>query len=127
MATIANTHPTPAGNPINDARYNAWLQMASGDVGARAHLGGYAARKMIQAILTGLAGSVSLRGSNLPDPDVTNPAHWFPLNNAANVVIALTTSGAADSNQGPLWVSPIVSGGDGTTRYDLYLLSRTRL
>jgi hypothetical protein len=69
---------------------------------------------------TGTAGvglAISLEGSN----DNTN---WFILNDLQGSPITKSAAGLEQVAEGPLWVRPRITGGDGTTNMAAVLVAR---
>lgn len=125
MATTALAYPTAAGNPVSDTLLASWLAMKAGDVGAPLKVGEFEQRATIHSQgVIGAAGSVILRGSNLPNPDPAVPANWFPMKDAFNAAVTATALPAyQEISANPLWLSPIAAG-DGTTAIDVYFLTK---
>lgn len=92
-----------------------WENMLNGDVGSRVKGGAYKTRTVQTYGTFGTGGSITLRGSNKENPIETTPADWFPLNSAPGSALTMTVAGGANVLEDPLWLSPIVTAGDGTT------------
>jgi hypothetical protein len=91
---------------------------ATDNVGSRV-LCGHRPGKSVHVVGT-FGGAVTLRGSNLPDPDVTTAAHWFALTDPTQTTISLTAAGLKEVLESCLWVSPAAAVG--VTDVDVYLL-----
>lgn len=71
----------------------------------------------------GAAGSISIEGSNLPAPGATDANYFVCTDTHGNA--ATYTAAAGDAiNETPKHVRPHVTGGDGTTDLDVYLVVR---
>lgn len=117
MAVISFTwYRANQGGIVNDVKSGLWL-LGQDDVGQRVKTAEYSDRT-IQHI-GGYSGGASLvwRGSNLLDPDESTPADWFTLHAAHDglELTALTANGGGVLLDNPLWISPLVSGGDVST------------
>ena len=124
MATIAVTEDNLAG--ISSARSFLWTSLITGSlVGARAPVSSATVSLTFQAIgATFASATLTLRGSNKPDPDVTVAADWFTLKNQLGTDATLTAAGGLSSSDLPLWVSPIIAGGGGTENVTVRLVVR---
>lgn len=123
MAIIEVTYPEQNfdGIVLNDTIMLSWV-LGSGDSGSRVKSGNYA-DKTVQFVGT-FGGSVSLRGSNMVDPDPENASHWFSLTDAAGNVVGGTSGGGSVVMESTLWISPLVVGGDGSTAISVLLLAK---
>ena len=92
---------------------------ATNNVGARVPVG-HRPGKSFHAVGT-FGGAVTVRGSNLKDPDVTNPLHWFALRDPTKTVISLTANGGEECLECVLWVSP--AAGAGVADVDVWMLA----
>ncbi len=88
-----------------------WAAMANGDVGSPFKLNAFSER-CVQAIGTfGSGGNVQFQGSN-----ELVPTNWFALSDASSTTIALQAATTGKQVlEGPLWIRPKVTAGDGTT------------
>lgn len=125
MALKPITHQTPSGNPTFDVRFPSWIGMQNGDVGAKTKIADFAQAKMAQILGTIGAGfSLTLRGSCKPNPDETVATDWFTLKDPANAAATFAALGGVQLNGNPLFISPQITAGDGTTLIDVYLLAK---
>lgn len=89
----------------------SWTLTASGDVGARIKIPNYTDKTVHIYGDFADSGSVSLRGSNKPDPDEETAGDWFILTDAqANAITKLAAAGEVVL-ENPLWISPIKNAG----------------
>lgn len=72
----------------------------------------------------GAGGSVTLRGSNLENPNDATASHWFPLTDPQANAITKTSASGEQVLENPLWISPIVTAGDGTTSINVRLIAK---
>lgn len=72
----------------------------------------------------GAGGSVTLRGSNYQNPNDATAAHWFPLTDAQANAITKTSASGEQVFENPLWISPQVTAGDGTTSIVVRLIAK---
>ena len=72
----------------------------------------------------GAGGSVTLRGSNVANADDTVAAHWFPLTDPQANAITKTSASGEQLLENPLWISPQVTAGDGTTAINVRLIAK---
>lgn len=54
-------------------------------------------------------GAVTLRGSNLLDPNENNSAHWFPLVDPQGNAISFTSAGGEGILEHTYWISPLAA------------------
>lgn len=127
MAEKAFTYlNTASGAIINDAVLPSWT-LALGDVGTPVIMGAHSDRT-VHFFGTFGGGAVSLRGSNKPAPDPSVAADWFPLTDPKlNTPLEnITSASGYVIYENPLFISPVVSGGDGTTSITISILGRKR-
>lgn len=67
----------------------------------------------------GAGGSVTLRGSNKAAPSDATSGDWVTLTDAQANAITKTADAIEVLLEGPLWISPICTAGDGTTAITL--------
>lgn len=118
MATITAVRQTdiPHEGPCT-----LWLWetlTATNNVGSRVPVG-HRPGKSIHVVGT-FGGAVTIRASNLKNPDVTQAADWFNLTDPQQTVISLTAAGGKEILESCLWISP--AAGVGVTDVDLWLL-----
>lgn len=101
----------------------SWPALANGDVGAAANLSIYPNKTLHVYGTFGAGGSVTLRGSNKAAPDPTVAADWFTMSDWVGAVTRTAAGGSLMRDQ-PLWLSPIVTAGDGTTALTLDLVAQ---
>ena len=114
------------GEILNDAVLPSWV-LSSGDVGAPVKLGAYPDRT-VHFYGTFNGAAIALRGSNMIDPDPSNFAHWFPLTDP-KLTTALDDIRSASGYviyENPLFISPAVTGGDGSTALNVAILGRKK-
>lgn len=116
MAVVAPTFPNKngIGLVVNDSMLANWI-LANGDVGGAVKVGGYSDKSTQFTETFGAGGSVTLRGSLLIDPDESTAAHWFDLSDVAGDPLTFAAAGGKTVLDHTLWVSPIVTAGDGST------------
>lgn len=122
MATVSITYGNPhLGRPSNKVMLPTWLAMPNGDVGEAFKVGEYNDGTVQFTGTFGTGGSVTLRGSNMPEPDVATAAHWFTMTDAQGNAITKTSAAGEVQLEAPLWISPIITAGDGTTAINVYM------
>lgn len=126
MAVIDPTFPNrnATGLISNDILLIKW-DLGNGDVGQRVKGGNFSDQNIHFHGEFGVGGSVDLRGSNMIDPDASNPDHWFVLRAAhdGSVISGVTDFYGAVILESVLWLSPIVTAGDVTTAIECSLKS----
>lgn len=95
------------GNPVADSKFAGWTLLANGDVGARMKGGDYTDKTAHNVVG---AGSATIRGSNLENPDPAVAANWFGLSTPAGVPATLAAGAGCALIEAPLWISPIATG-----------------
>lgn len=95
-----------------------WETMQASDVGSKVPVG-HRPGKSIHALGT-FGGAITLRGSNLVDPDVTEATHWFALTDPTQTTISFTAAGLKEVLESCLWISPAAAAG--VTDVDVYVL-----
>lgn len=126
MALITSTFPNISGNKPAQYHYVMWSAMLN--------LGWGSASKIMAADLNtvqvygtfGTGGSVTMRGSLKDAPDPAVPADWFNLTDPQGVAVTFTAAGGKRFQECPLWISPLVTAGDGTTSLNVLALSLRR-
>ena len=108
------------------AKSYLWTSLIAGSlVGARANVAEAGVSLTFQAIgATFASATLTLRGSNKPDPDVTVAADWFTLKQTDGTDATLTEAGGLSVSDLPLWVCPIIAGGGGTEDVTVRLVVR---
>jgi len=109
------------GGIVNRMLYPIWEAIPNGDYGERIKLGEYRDATVQITGTFGTGGSISLRGSNLEDPDAGTAAHWFIITDPQGNAITKTAAAGEVNLEAPLWISPIVTAGDGTTAINVFL------
>ena len=108
MATITAVKQDP---PMEGA-CALWLWetlTATNNVGARVACG-HRPGKSIQVVGT-FGGAVTIRGSNLVNPDVTVATDWFNLTDPTQTLISFTAAGGKEMLEQCLWLSPAAAAG----------------
>lgn len=122
MAISAVVYQNPhVGEPTQNTRLPVWLAIANGNVGERVKVGNYNDATVQIKGTFGVGGSVTMRGSDMADPDVETAAHWFTITDAQANAITKTAAAGEVHLEAPMWLSPIVTAGDGTTAIDVHL------
>lgn len=98
----------PHGAPVNDSKLVGWALLAAGDVGSRMKAREFT-DKTAHAIAG--AGSATIRGSNLENPDVTIVGNWFNCTKPDGTAATLAAGTGAAIIEAPLWISPIATVG----------------
>jgi hypothetical protein len=124
MATVANTAKNISSQD-GSCQSIVWTPLTTTNLDGSAVRAIEYADKTFQVDGTfGATATVTLQGSN----DETSPANWYPLTKAGTgTSAAFTTSGGAGMtsvNEDPIWVRPLLSGGDGTTSLSVRLAAR---
>ncbi len=116
MATkVLATSYAPNGN-INCVLIT-WTALANGDDGAPYEGADFVDRTVQFDGTFGAGGSVTLQGSN-------DGASWFPLTDPQGNAITKTGAGLEVIEEGPRYVRPIVTAGDGTTSLNCRIWAR---
>jgi hypothetical protein len=119
MATTATISGVPADEKLGECRHVAWT-LAQGEAGDWIRYTEFA-DKSVQVGGTFGGASVSIHGSN----DLTSPTNTNVLRNPftsdAITRIAASLDHIAEM---PLWIRPVVTGGDGTTAIVVNLVIR---
>jgi hypothetical protein len=69
----------------------------------------------------GAGGTIVIQGSN----DLSNPTNWFTLTNPLGAAaLSLTAAALKLIGESPVWIRPLVTGGDGTTSLNVRLCVR---
>lgn len=83
------------------------------------------ADRSVQMVGTlGSGGAVTIYGSNLPSPDLSDDDDWSILTDPQGNNLALSALKIEAILELPLWIRPKVTGGNGSTSLDIYLLMR---
>jgi len=69
------------------------------------------------------SATIVLRGSNVLAANPATAADWFNLTRADGTAASVTAAGGYHITERPLWVSPISSGGGGTSSISVNLYS----
>ena len=114
------------GDYLNDAVLPLWT-LSAGDVGAPVKMGAFSDRT-VHFCGTFSGGSLELRGSNKPNPDPENAADWFTITDPklTTPLSGITSNSGFVLYENPLFVSPKVTGGDGATNLQAYILGRKK-
>ena len=125
MATISAT-PVNLDGISALAKSYLWTSLVAGSlVGARVNVAEAGVSLTFQAIGANFDGAtLTLRGSNKPDPDVTVAADWFSLKQMDGTAATLTAAGGLSVSDLPLWVSPIIASGGGAEDVTVRLVVR---
>jgi len=94
-----------------------WSGLLNGDTGAAVELIDYADKTVTITGTFGSGGSITLQGSN-------NGTNWFPLNDPSSTAITKTSAGMEAVLEGPRYIRPIVTAGDGTTNLAVQMCCR---
>ena len=108
---MASVESVQNGDVIAGVISVTWA-LGAGDTGKPVRLASYPDRTVQ---ITGTFGSVTLRGSNKPNPDDAVAGDWFNLTDPQGNAITLTAAGGELIAENPMWVSPITTGGSGYT------------
>jgi len=77
----------------------------------------------VQVTGTFNGATIALRGSNLTAPNDATAADWFQLTRADGTAASQTAAGGYHITERPLWISPISSGGGGSSSLTINLYS----
>lgn len=113
----------------NDIKAGGWPSIPTAQAGERIYVAEYADTTIhINGSFSGSA-TAAMRGSckDLPDPDTAGD--WFTLHAAhdGSELSGLDANTGAVLLENPLWLSPLVTGGDGSTalNFDITLKKGT--
>lgn len=113
----------------NDIKAGGWQDLASGQAGSRIPVAEYADRTVQTHGDYSGSATIQMRGSCMADPDPETPAHWFAVHAAHDgaEILGLSATSGAVILENPLWLSPLVTGGNGSTaiNYDITLYKGT--
>jgi hypothetical protein len=124
VATVEHSLPLLSGISTL-AKAFLWTPLTSANaVGDRVNVSAAAVSITAQVIGTPDGATLTIRGSNKVDPDVTVAADWFTLKDVAGDAAALTAAGGLSMSDLPLWISPLSSGGGGAQSLALHLVIR---
>lgn len=117
--TTACTIQNPAS--ANSLKLVTWapLTTASPD-GAPFEFADWADRAVQVFGTFGSGGSLVVQGSN----DFTNPTNWVTINGTTGSALSFTAAGLLQMNEAPLWIRPLLVGGDGTSSITVAVLAR---
>ena len=122
MAVIKSTSITTLHT---NASALQWLGMKQGDVGAAVVGAQYSSKTVHIHGDFGTGAAVTVRGSNMEAPDVSNPEHWFPLTDDLSNQITKTARGGCNISESPLWISPACGAEtDGSAAINVSLCGR---
>ena len=108
---------TPAPNGNTNGQLVVWAALANGDTGSPMEGVDFADRTVQIGGTFGAGGSVTLEGSN----DGTT---YFALTDPQGNAITKTTAALEVIEEGPRYIRPNVTAGDGTTSLTVTLWSR---
>lgn len=109
MATVS--YVFVKGPDMGQGFITRWANMATADVGGAVKVGG-SADKTVHVYAANVGGaSITLRGSNLENPDPTVAADWFIMHDENGDDLTFTAVGGHLVAESPLWISPLVTGG----------------
>lgn len=98
--------------------------LANGDTGVAVKTANFP-DKCVQVDGTfGVGGSVTLRGSNKESPSDATAGDWFTLTDPQANALTKTAAAGEQILENPLWISPIVTAGDGTTSLNVRLVAK---
>lgn len=98
-----------------------WAGLLTGDDAAWRLLGHYN-DKCIHVFGTFGGATVTLQGSN---EDVPSAPNSVPLTDPTQTLISFTSVGMKQVLENPLYIRPLINGGDGTTNLTARLVCRT--
>lgn len=121
---MASVTPTSFDPGLAGVFSYTWT-LANGDTGKGVKTANFG-DKCVQVDGTyGVGGSVTLRGSNKEAPDDATAGDWFSLTDPqANAITKTTGTNGEQILENPLWISPIVTAGDGTTSLNIRLIAK---
>jgi len=110
MATVAITNVrTGLSHVINPQ----WIITTANDVGEKIKIPQYQDKTVHIYGDFATSGSVTMRGSNKPNPDEATAGDWFTLTDAQANAITKTAAAGEVILENPLWISPIKTAGTG--------------
>lgn len=109
MASINSTSPASSNSEVHHV---TWSITTGGDTGVRADMSGYPDKTVH---VTGTFGSVTIRGSNLENPNDATATDWFNLTDPQGNALTFTAAGGKLIAENPRWISPITTGGSAYT------------
>ena len=114
------------GDYLNDGVLPMWT-LAAGDVGAPVKMGAFSDRT-VHFAGTFSGASIELRGSNYTNPDPENASDWFALTDPkmTTPLSGITSNSGFVLYENPLFVSPKITGGDGSTSLNISILGRKK-
>ncbi len=126
--TDAVRAPAYVDTGITNVHQVIWSGLDSDDSGVPVKFAKYS-DKTVQIYGTfGAAGSVTLQGSNDPRCDAAHPDHanavYSTLTDPQANAITKTSAAIEEVLENPLWIRPLVTGGDGTTSITVNLVGK---
>lgn len=120
---MASVTPTSFDTGLGDVFAYAWV-LANGDTGVAIKTANFS-DKCVQIDGTfGASGSVTLRGSNKAAPSDATAGDWFTLTDPQANALTKTAAAGEQVLENPLWISPIVTAGDGTTALNIRIIAK---
>ena len=120
MATTATVRGVPTSELLGECRHIAWT-LALGESGEWQAFTEFAERSVQFGGSFSGGASVKIEGSN----DLTSPSTANTLHNPFTNDLILRTVGTFDHiAEMPLWIRPVVIGGDGSTAITINLVVR---
>lgn len=99
---------------VNNTLLAMWELLLNTNVGSRVKTVDYK-DKTFQVYGTFGGATLTMRGSNKESPDETVAGDWFTLTDGLQASIAKAAAAGDVILENPMWLSPIVASGDGTT------------
>lgn len=119
MATRVHTTPLTQLHP--SALINEWTGISGSDDADWALLGHYN-DKCVHVFGVFSGGTITLQGSNEDGP---SPSNGAPLTDPTQTLISITTTGIRQVLENPLYIRPVLTGGDVNTSLTVRLVCRT--
>lgn len=115
------------GVPTGKMLYPFWELLNSTAYGAKVKTVDYADKTVHVYGTFGAGGSITIRGSNKENPVESTTADWFNLNDPSKTALTFTGAGGEQILENPLWISPLVTAGDGSTSINVAITAIKRL
>ena len=109
MATVALTSENRGS-----VQTVSWLNLTTNDYGQPWQRADYSDKSFHVLGDFGSGATVSLWGSNVPNPSLANDDDWFALTDTTETALSFTSATGGQILQNPRWISPKVVSGTNT-------------
>ena len=126
MGTILHNDPPHRDNTFgNDAIVYTWESLTVSDIyGNPVKMPGSADRSVQITGALGSGGAITMYGSNVVAPDLSDDDDWFVLRDAGFNPLVLSSLTGEEVVTLPLWIRPKLTAGDGETDLTVHLVMK---